>query len=235
MTLATSAREPIRVLLVEDDDTVSEVVVRYLVRAGYVVERVSDGETALEHLAGRHPDVMILDVMLPQMSGFEVCRRIKTSGLPVIMLTARGEENDRVLGLELGADDYIVKPFSPRELVARIRSVLRRSGRVANEGASRGPIEVSGLRLEPQTRRVIRDGEPVAVTATEYALLYFLMSNPGRAYSREELLEQVWGYTFGGTPTVTVHVQRLRKKIEANPERPTRIVTVWGIGYRFET
>lgn len=230
---STAAIAPVHVLVVEDDATVSEIIVRYLEREGYSVESVEDGETALERMALSEPDLIVLDVMLPRLSGFDVCRRLNLSRIPVIILTARGEENDRIMGLEVGADDYVVKPFSPRELVARIRSVLRRSGRVGGDDRSE-PLIVGELRLDPQSRTVSRNGEQLTMTALEYDLFLFLITNPSRVFRREELLEHVWGYTFGGTPTVTVHVQRLRKKIERDPEQPRHIVTVWGTGYRFD-
>ncbi len=223
-----------RILVVEDDATVAEVVVRYLEREGYHVERVVDGETALERIETCRPDLVVLDVMLPRLSGFDVCSRLKPSGLPVIMLTARGEESDKVMGLELGADDYIVKPFSPRELVARIRTVLRRSHRMRAGPDVPARIRGGDLEIDPRSRSLLRGGEAVSLTAREFDLLLFLMQNQGRVFRREELLEHVWGYTFGGTPTVTVHVQRLRRKIERDPERPVHIATVWGAGYRFD-
>lgn len=223
-----------RILVIEDDATVSEVVVRYLEREGYQADSVTDGETALERIETFKPDLVVLDVMLPQLNGFDVCSRLKPRGLPVIMLTARGEESDKIMGLDLGADDYIVKPFSPRELIARIRAVLRRSNRAASGADAPARIQGGDLEIDPRSRSVLRGGEVISVTAREYELLLFLMQNPGRVFRREELLAHVWGYTFGGTPTVTVHVQRLRQKIEHNPERPVHIATVWGAGYRFD-
>jgi two-component system, OmpR family, response regulator ResD len=205
-------------------------VSRYLEQESFVVESVSDGESALEQVEANEPDLIVLDVMLPKLNGFEVCRRLRGRRYPIVMLTARGEESDRILGLELGADDYVVKPFSPRELVARVRSVLRRTGpRFDAE-----PIAIGSIALDPRSRIVTVDGDPVDLTTREFDLLAFLMEHPGQVFDRTELLEQVWGYTFGGTPTVTVHVQRLRRKIERDPERPRHVTTVWGSGYRFD-
>jgi DNA-binding response OmpR family regulator len=226
-----------RVLVVEDDATVSEVVGRYLEREGYAVEAISDGRQALERALADPPDLVILDIMLPTMDGLEVCRRIRAKvPVPIIMLTALGEESDRVLGLELGADDYITKPFSPRELTARVRSVLRRA---------RAPLESSGIDMAPpivlgdlevdvRSRQVTIAGRVVSLTAREFELLVFLALHPRRAFTREELLELVWGYTHGDRSTVTVHVRRLREKIENDSADPRWIRTVWGVGYRFE-
>ena len=225
-----------RVLIVEDDPTISEVVVRYLEREGIEVEAVADGRDALEVAAQRWPDLVVLDLMLPGIDGLEVCRRLRSRGpVPIIMLTARGEEEDRVLGLELGADDYVVKPFSPRELTARVRAVLRRS---ASSGVPDGlgvdTLETGSLRIEVPARQVTSAGEILALTAREFDLLVHLARNPRRAFTREELLERVWGYSFGDTATVTVHVRRLREKIEPTPSEPQHLVTVWGVGYRWD-
>ena len=225
-----------RVLVVEDDPTIREVVVRYLEREGLEVEAVGDGRDALEAAARQWPDLVVLDLMLPGIDGLEVCRRLRARGpVPVIMLTARGDEEDRVLGLELGADDYVVKPFSPRELTARVRAVLRRAG--TPDGPERLDVEVieaGGLRLDLRAREVRRDEEIVTVTAREFDLLAHFARHPRRAFSREELLERVWGYSFGDTATVTVHVRRLREKIEADASQPAHLVTVWGVGYRWD-
>jgi DNA-binding response OmpR family regulator len=223
-----------RILVVDDDPTVSDVVRRYLERAGYEVRLAPDGPTALAHFAKEHPDLVVLDLMLPGIDGLEVCRRLRDSadGVPIVMLTALGEESDRVLGLQLGADDYVTKPFSPRELVLRVQSVLRRS--VARPQPAVDTIVDDGLELDA-VRRVARlDGRELQLTVREFDLLAFLMRNPGRAYRRGELLEAVWGWTFGDQSTVTVHVRRLREKIERNPAEPRRILTVWGVGYRYE-
>ncbi|GAQ65032.1 MULTISPECIES: response regulator transcription factor [Streptomyces] len=226
-----------RVLVVDDDPTVSEVVAGYLHRAGFSVDVAADGPAAVETAASRPPDLVVLDLMLPGMDGLEVCRRIRANGpLPVIMLTARGDEEDRILGLEVGADDYVTKPFSPRELVLRVESVLRRAGTLAatrTEPAE--PWLRSGpLALDPTARRATRSGAELALTTREFDLLEFFLRNPGRATSREELMRQVWGWDFGDLSTVTVHVRRLREKVEDDPAKPHLISTVWGVGYRFD-
>jgi DNA-binding response OmpR family regulator len=223
-----------RVLVVEDDATVAEVVVRYLEREGFEVESVGDGREALERAGRSLPDLVVLDLMLPGLDGLEVCRRLRdVAPIPVIMLTARGDESDRVLGLELGADDYVAKPFSPRELTARVKSVLRRAQGPLPPDAS-GVMTIGDLDIDPGAREVRRSGEPVTLTAREFELLVFLARHPRRAFRRDELLEHVWGYTYGDTSTVTVHIRRLREKIETQPSAPERIQTVWGVGYRFD-
>ncbi|MFD7292486.1 response regulator transcription factor [Streptomyces sp. NPDC059897] len=221
-----------RVLVVDDDPTVAEVVAGYLDRAGYRVDRADDGPAALARAAAHRPDLVVLDLMLPGMDGLEVCRRMRERGpVPVIMLTARGDEDDRILGLEVGADDYVTKPFSPRELVLRVESVLRRA-RPAT--ARQRPLYAAGLNVDPAARRVTRDGTELALTLREFDLLVFFLRNPGRAYSREDLMREVWGWEFGDLSTVTVHIRRLRGKVEDDPARPRLIQTVWGVGYRFE-
>ncbi|MFE6618174.1 response regulator transcription factor [Streptomyces sp. NPDC057740] len=221
-----------RILVVDDDPTVAEVVAGYLDRAGYAVERADDGPTALTRAAARRPDLVVLDLMLPGMDGLEVCRRIRGHGpVPVIMLTARGDEDDRILGLEVGADDYVTKPFSPRELVLRVESVLRRS-RPASDTGSR--LRAAGLALDPAARRATKHGVELALTLREFDLLSFFLRHPGRAFGREDLMREVWGWDFGDLSTVTVHVRRLRGKVEDDPARPRLIQTVWGVGYRFE-
>ncbi|MER6129147.1 response regulator transcription factor [Streptomyces sp. NPDC001795] len=229
-----------RVLVVDDDPTVSEVVSGYLTRAGFAVDVAADGPSAVAGATAQPPDLVVLDLMLPGMDGLEVCRRIREAGpLPVIMLTARGDEEDRILGLEVGADDYVTKPFSPRELVLRVESVLRRAGALmAAQGAPAAPA-ASGLRsgplaLDPTARRATREGNELALTIREFDLLEFFLRNPGRAISREELMRRVWGWDFGDLSTVTVHVRRLREKIENDPASPRLISTVWGVGYRFD-
>ncbi|MDW4906521.1 response regulator transcription factor [Streptomyces sp. ADMS] len=225
------AAGPARVLVVDDDPTVAEVVVGYLTRAGYTVDRAEDGPAALARATAHWPDLVVLDLMLPGMDGLEVCRRLRARGpVPVIMLTARGDEDDRVLGLEVGADDYVTKPFSPRELVLRVESVLRRTRPV--DGA--GPLSSAGLVLDPAARRAIKNGTELALTLREFDLLAFFLRHPERAYSREDLMREVWGWDFGDLSTVTVHVRRLRGKVEDDPARPRLIQTVWGVGYRFE-
>ncbi|MEU9338581.1 response regulator transcription factor [Streptomyces sp. NPDC048290] len=220
-----------RVLVVDDDPTVSEVVAGYLDRAGYTVDRAADGPAALARATAHRPDLVVLDLMLPGMDGLEVCRRLRAHGpVPVIMLTARGDEEDRVLGLEIGADDYVTKPFSPRELVLRVESVLRRT----RPGPGARPLGAAGLALDPAARRAVKHGTELALTLREFDLLAFFLAHPGRAFSREDLMREVWGWDFGDLSTVTVHVRRLRGKVEDDPARPRLIRTVWGVGYRFE-
>lgn len=221
------------VLVVDDDPTVREVVVSYLRADGYDVKEAADGEAALSMIRHERPDLVVLDVMLPGLDGLEVCRRIRTStDLPVILLTALGSVQDRVAGLELGADDYLTKPFSPRELVLRVGSVLRR----VRESNSPDPTTVTDgdLVVDGASRKVRRGGTAVLLTVREFDLLRFLITNPGRVFTRDELLERVWGWSFGDQSTVTVHVRRLREKVEPDPAVPTRLVTVWGVGYRWE-
>jgi two-component system response regulator ResD len=220
-----------RVLVVDDDPTVAEVVKGYLDRAGYVVDRAGDGPDALARAAAHWPDLVVLDLMLPGMDGLEVCRRMRGHGpVPVIMLTARGDEDDRILGLEVGADDYVTKPFSPRELVLRVESVLRRT----RPSQPSGPLRAAGLSVDPASRRALKNGAELALTIREFDLLAFFLRHPGRVYSREDLMHEVWGWDFGDLSTVTVHVRRLRGKVEDDPGRPRLIQTVWGVGYRFD-
>jgi len=223
-----------RVLVVDDDRTVADVVCRYLEHAGYEVSHVGDGAAALAAVARHPPHLVVLDLMLPVLDGLEVCRRLRErpDGVPIVMLTARGDEADRILGLQLGADDYLSKPFSPRELVLRVRSVLRRAG-----GEPAVPPEVladDGLEVATGPRVARLHGRELTLTLREFDLLAHLMRHPARAFRRAELLERVWGWSFGDQSTVTVHVRRLREKIEADPANPRRIVTVWGVGYRYE-
>ena len=222
------------VLLVEDDPTVAEIVLRYLERDGFAVEWCADGADGLQRALELQPDLVVLDLMLPSLDGLEVCRRLHESlPVPVVMLTARGEERDRVLGLELGADDYLTKPFSPRELLARINAVLRRAeGPVSPAGIGR--VRTGGLVVDLEAREVTRDGHHLVLTAREFDLLAHLLAHPRRAFRREELLAAVWGYTYGDAATVTVHIRRLRQKIEVDPSRPELISTVWGVGYRWD-
>ena len=226
---------PARVLVVDDDPTVSDVVRRYLERAGFAVDRAGDGPTALAIAAERSPDLVVLDLMLPGMSGLEVCQRLRRdSDVPVVMLTALGEESDRVVGFETGADDYVTKPFSPRELALRVQSVLRRIGRGEPGVTASGPLVDGDISLDLIARTAHRRGDSLSLTVREFDLLAHFLRHPHRAYSRAELLQQVWGWTFGDQATVTVHVRRLREKVEHDPQRPRRIVTVWGVGYRYE-
>ncbi|MFC9290813.1 response regulator transcription factor [Streptomyces sp. NPDC057052] len=220
-----------RVLVVDDDPTVAEVVTGYLARAGHTVDRADDGPAALARAAAHRPDLVVLDLMLPGMDGLEVCRRLRGQGpVPVIMLTARGDEDDRILGLEVGADDYVTKPFSPRELVLRVESVLRR----ARPATAAPPLSAAGLTIDPTARRATKNGTELALTLREFDLLAFLLRHPGRAFGREDLMREVWGWDFGDLSTVTVHVRRLRGKVEDDPARPRLIQTVWGVGYRFD-
>jgi DNA-binding response OmpR family regulator len=220
-----------KVLVVDDDPTVREVVVSYLRAADHDVVEAGDGESALERHRDAPQDLVVLDLMLPGIDGIEVCRRLRQDGdVPVIMLTALGEETDRVVGLEVGADDYVTKPFSPRELVLRVDSVLRRTGPPATPRR----LVDGDLVVDEAGHAAYRDGEPLPLTGREFDLLRFLLAHPGMAYSREELLEQVWGWSFGDRSTVTVHVRRLREKVEPDPTQPVRLQTVWGVGYRWE-
>ncbi len=224
-----------RVLIVEDDPNVAEVVARYLAREGYEVEIVADGALGLERALADLPDLVVLDLMLPSLDGLEVCRRLRAQApVPVIMLTARGEEADRIVGLELGADDYIAKPFSPRELTARVKAVLRRASGPLTAQQEPAVLRAGDLVVDVVVHEAHLADEPVALTSKEFDLLAHLMRNPRKAFRREELLEEVWGFSYGDTSTVTVHVRRLREKIEADPSNPRYVCTVWGVGYRFE-
>jgi two-component system, OmpR family, response regulator ResD len=221
------------ILVVDDDHALADVVVGYLVRAGHQADCVGDGRAALKRVEVDPPDLIVLDLMLPEIDGLQVCRAVRLSHpeLPIVMLTALGEAEDRIAGLEVGADDYVTKPFSPRELVLRIESVLRR---VHSNGASAAILTVGQITLDTRARRATRNGQELALTVRELDLLSYLMANPGRAFNRAELMQQVWGWTYGDQSTVTVHVRRLREKIEDDPTNPTLIRTVWGIGYRLE-
>jgi DNA-binding response OmpR family regulator len=223
-----------RVLVVDDEPMVRDVLSRYLEQSGFEVEAASDGERALAVFDACSPDLVLLDLMLPRIDGFEVFRRIRArNDSPVIMITARGQTTDRIAGLEIGADDYVSKPFSPAEVVARVRSVLRRAS--ADRTADRARLAFDGLELDGPSHEVRVDGERVELTPKEFDLLHFLASNPRVVFSRLRLLDEVWDVAFQGDPaTVTVHVRRLREKIERDPANPRRLVTVWGVGYRFE-
>ncbi|TQJ23466.1 DNA-binding response OmpR family regulator [Micromonospora sp. A202] len=224
-----------RVLVVDDDQTVSDVIRRYLENDGFQVSLAADGEAALAAVQRQAPHLVVLDLMLPRINGLQVCRelRARPDGVPIIMLTARGDESDRILGLQLGADDYLTKPFSPRELVLRVRSVLRRAG---SEPPPERPEALTDgeLVVHPASRTARLGGTELALTLREFDLLVHLLRHPSQVFGRAELLDQVWGWNFGDHSTVTVHVRRLREKIEANPADPRRIVTVWGVGYRYE-
>ena len=223
------------VLVVEDEPTIAEIVGEYLERAGYETRTVHDGRAALAAWEDRAADLVVLDLMLPYVDGLEVMRRIRaTSGdrTAIIMLTARGEESDRVVGLRLGADDYVVKPFSAAELVARVDAVLRR---VDTSPAPEAPLVFADLRIDPTGRRVLLEGTELALTQREFDLLLFLARHPGQAFTRYELMDQVWRHAYiSDTSTVTVHIRRLRSKLEHDPAQPRWIETVWGVGYRFQ-
>ena len=221
------------VLVVDDEPIVRDVIVRYLRRDGFTTLEAGDGDRARELIETADPTLVVLDVMLPGTDGLELCRWIRSrSDLPVIMLTARGEESDRIVGLELGADDYVTKPFSPRELAARVRTVLRRSAAAVArpERLQYGEIELDGA-----SREVTRVGEPVTLTAREFDLLWFLASNPRHVFSRSHIMDRVWGHAPAlDTGTVTVHIRRLREKLEDDPAHPRHLQTVWGVGYRLD-
>jgi DNA-binding response OmpR family regulator len=224
-----------RILVVDDERIVTEVVERYLQLEGYEVRVAKDGKQALEIAGQWHPDLIVLDLMLPEVDGLEVCRRLnRDSPLPIIMLTAKGEETDRIIGLELGADDYIVKPFSPRELVARVKSVLRRTAHDINQKTDR-ILKYGDLVIDPMSRETTLKGDLVNLTAKEFDLLYFLASHPNEVYTREQLMNHVWDYSYSAEyGTITVHIRRLRAKIETDPFKPHYIKTLWGVGYKFE-
>ena len=221
------------VLVVDDEPIVRDVVVRYLRRDGFATLEAGDGETARRLIESSDPELVVLDVMLPGIDGLELCRWIRDrSELPVILLTARGEESDRIVGLELGADDYVTKPFSPRELATRVRTVLRRSASAATRAER---IAFGDVQLDGTARVVTRGGDPVALTAKEFDLLWFLAAHPRRVFSRDQLMDRVWDYTAPvDTGTVTVHVRRLREKLERDPATPVHLKTVWGAGYRLD-
>ena len=224
-----------KILVVDDEPNIREIVGQYLRRDGYTVVSAVDGEEALCLYQRERPDLVVLDLMLPTVSGLEVCRRIQAEGrVPLIMLTARGEEEDRIAGLGLGADDYVVKPFSPRELVARVGAVLRRVGDLPETGANGRVIILDGIMIDPNTREATVRDAPVTLTAREFDLLYHLASRPRQVFTRDQLMQAVWGYAFSAeTSTVTVHMRRLREKIEEDPAQPRYLQTVWGVGYRF--
>jgi DNA-binding response OmpR family regulator len=222
------------ILIVDDEPIVREVVSDYLRKDGFVVESAADGPEALSRFAASRPDLVLLDLMLPGIDGLEVCRRFRAqSNVPIIMVTAKGEETDTIIGLGVGADDYVAKPFSPRELVARVKAVLRRAA--TPPPVEGDPLRFGSLTIRPDRRQVEIAGNAVDLTAREFDLLEFLARHPGHVFSRDELLDKVWDWAYasdGGT--VTVHIRRLRQKIEADPERPRYVKTVWGVGYKFE-
>ncbi len=224
-----------RILVVDDEPMVVEVIERYLVREGYLVSSAADGEAAMEAFASLRPQLVVLDLMLPGINGLEICRRIRASSrTPIIMLTARGDEMDRIAGFETGADDYLAKPFSPRELVMRVKAILRRTydGTTAYGGDA---FSSGNVTLDPRGRSAVANGNAVDLTAREFDLLWFLVNHSGEVFTREQLLERVWDYEwYGDASTVTVHIRRLRTKVELNPNAPRHIKTVWGVGYRWE-
>src|SRR5690606_17847731 len=225
------------ILVVDDETTIREVVRRYLEHDGFEVREAADGEAALAAVQRQLPDLVVLDLMLPGIDGLTLTRRLRRDGhdVPIIMLTARGQASDRILGLDQGADDYVVKPFSPQEIVSRVRAVLRRTAEPPADAAPPPPLAIGRLQLEPAARRVSVAGQPVTLAAREFDLLWFLASHPDQVFSRDQLLDRVWGYDFyGDASTVTVHIRRLREKIEADPANPQTLVTVWGAGYRFQ-
>jgi two-component system response regulator ResD len=236
-TVSAPASSHVRgnVLVVEDEPTIADLVSRYLRRAGYQTRVALDGRQAMAAFEEDRPDLMVLDIMLPRIDGLEVMRRVRQrerDRVAIIMLTAKGEELDRITGLRLGADDYITKPFSPGELVARVDAVLRR---LSPEPQLEPLLRFDGLTVDPSARRVRRDGEELELTPLEFDLLLYLARHPGRAFSREKLMDAVWQYSFySDTSTVTVHIRRLRSKLEADPTHPRWLETVWGVGYRFQ-
>jgi len=224
-----------QILIIEDEPSIAEVVHLYLRRAGYQATVVQNGKSALEMLTQQMPDLVVLDLMLPQVDGLSITRWIRDrSDVPIIMLTARRGEADRIAGLEMGADDYVVKPFSPQELVSRVRAVLRRT-RSTGETISEQPIIFDNLQINPITRLVSARGEEIVLTAKEFDMLWLLARHPRQVFTRDQLLERVWGMSdFIDPGTVTVHVRRLREKIEVDASNPEHILTVWGVGYKFE-
>jgi DNA-binding response OmpR family regulator len=235
MSSATSPKGE-TILVVEDEPSIAEVVCLYLKRAGYSAQTAEDGKEAMTLLEAKIPDLVILDLMLPEIDGLSLTRWLRDrSDVPIIMLTARREEIDRIAGLELGADDYIVKPFSPQELVSRVRAVLRRAGREQAEAQTGRPLLFDGLTLDARSRVLTVNESPVELTAKEFDMLHLLARHPRQVFTREQLLERVWGSAAYIDPgTVTVHVRRLREKIESDPSSPRRLLTVWGVGYKFE-
>jgi DNA-binding response OmpR family regulator len=226
------------ILVVDDEPSIREIVSLYLKRSGFEVNTAADGQAALDALARHAFDLVVLDLMLPKVDGLEITRRLRaTSQTPIIMLTARSEEIDRILGLEMGADDYVTKPFSPQELVSRVRAVLRRGQRAQPNSLDTGerPLVYDDLRIDPQTRLVATRGREITLTAREFDLLWLLARHPRQVFNRDQLLDLVWGVTeYIDASTITVHVRRLREKIEPDPADPRYIQTVWGVGYKFE-
>lgn len=225
------------ILIVEDEPSIAEVVSLYLQRAGFQTRHAPDGKTAMTLVEQQTPELAIVDIMLPEIDGLSLTRWLRDrSNVPIILLTARREEVDRIAGLEMGADDYVVKPFSPQELVSRVRAVLRRTGREQGDSSSDQALNFENLIVDPRSRTVTLTGKEIMLTAKEFDMLYLLASHPRQVYTRDQLLERIWGGSDYIDPgTVTVHVRRLREKIEADPSSPGRILTVWGVGYKFES
>jgi DNA-binding response OmpR family regulator len=223
------------IAIVEDEASIAEVVALYLKRAGYQVQIYTDGRAAFEALTRQPPDLAILDVMLPHVDGFTLTRRLRDRfDIPIILLTARRDESDRIAGLELGADDYVVKPFSPQELVSRVRAVLRRAGK-GNAVEPEAALTFPDLRIDPQTRLATVSGREIPLTVKEFDMLFHLARHPRQVFTRDQLLESIWGISeFIDPGTVTVHIRRLREKIESDPANPKHLLTVWGVGYKFE-
>ena len=225
------------ILVVDDEPNIREVVELYLRREGFEVEVTADGGAALAAIERKTPDLIVLDLMLPVMGGIQLTRLLRDASydIPIIMLTAKSDETDRISGLELGADDYVTKPFSPKELVARVKAVLRRASAKPLVDPQSQPVNIGSVTINPATRQVwAQDDQNVALTAKEFDLLWFLMNHPGQVFTRDQLLDHIWGYDFfGDSSTVTVHVRRLREKIERQPTKPEYILTVWGVGYKF--
>ncbi len=225
------------ILVVDDEASVVEVVSLYLRREGFDVRTARDGRSALQAIQSHQPALVVLDLMLPEVDGLEILRQLRAdpaADVPVIMLTARGQEVDRIYGLELGADDYVTKPFSPAELASRVKAVLRRAGRDDKKDGGERPLRFNDLHIDAKTRLVTIKDQPIELTATEFDLLWFMASHPRQVFKRDQLLENVWGFSEYVDPsTVTVHIRRLREKIEANPSEPAYLLTVWGVGYKF--
>ena len=242
--LMPSVSAPQSILVVDDEDTIRDVIRRYLERDGFVVREAADGYAALDAIGEALPDLIVLDLMLPGVDGLSLTRQLRMlkppgaeerSRVPIIMLTAKGETSDRIRGLDSGADDYLAKPFSPQELVSRVKAVLRRTNENAATLAGQA-LEFEGLRIDPTSHTVTLDGQTVPLTAKEFDLLWFFARHPRQVFTRTQLLDRVWGYEFFGDPsTVTVHIRRLREKIERDPSQPRYILTVWGVGYKFES
>ncbi len=235
--LAVASAQATSLLIIEDDENISSAIQEYFSRAGYSVSTAGDGLAGIELAAKARPDAVVLDLMLPKMDGLAVCKelRLKAPQMPILMLTAKDDVVDKVLGLEMGADDYITKPFSLRELEARIKSVLRRSrAGVATDGQDEAPIQRGNLRIDPIRREVTIGEKQVELTPKEFDLLRLFASNPGRVFPRKYLLEKIWDYSYEGYDrTIDSHINRLRAKIEQNPDNPQLVLTVWGIGYKF--